>query len=370
MVFRNTDTGVPDPGLKSDSASGMFVNFLDKCLVTGFGGASISSITRSGSVVTVVTATAHGLAPTLQTYRYVLIAGVEQTEYNGTFKATIINTTTFTYPITTTPISPGTSSTAMTVKIAPAGWTKPFTGTNSAAFKQPAGSNGMYLFVEDTVGINGLLYRGYETMSNIGTGTNPFPAGAYLSWYKWSTSGIDWVFITNGKFFYFISLCSYTSYYSYWVIAFGDFTSYLIAPDNYNTILIGNALSTQACNFMCLGNGTGRYIARSWAQTGAAFSFANWTDGISGAYIGGQGFSYPEPNRNAFIVSPVYINDGCKRGVLPGFLNPLHAARIFADLDFIQGTGDYAGRLYLYKYLGGSNAPANTAALFEVSDTW
>lgn len=65
------------------------------------GAIAISSITWSSSVVTVTTATAHGI-PAGQTIEGT-IAGVTPSAYNGTFACTETGTNTFTYPLASNP---------------------------------------------------------------------------------------------------------------------------------------------------------------------------------------------------------------------------------------------------------------------------
>ena len=60
---------------------------------------SITSLTRSGTTVTAVTSSAHGLASNIEA----TIAGANETEYNGTFTITVLDETTFTYEITGSP---------------------------------------------------------------------------------------------------------------------------------------------------------------------------------------------------------------------------------------------------------------------------
>ncbi len=67
---------------------------------------SITSLTRSGSTVTAVTASDHQFGST----QTVTISGAAETEYNGAQVATVIAANSFTYPITTTPSSPATGT--------------------------------------------------------------------------------------------------------------------------------------------------------------------------------------------------------------------------------------------------------------------
>lgn len=69
-------------------------------------GASISSITRSGTTATVTTTAAHGLA----TGDYVAIAGANQADYNITASITVLTTTTFTYTVANSPTTPATGT--------------------------------------------------------------------------------------------------------------------------------------------------------------------------------------------------------------------------------------------------------------------
>lgn len=67
---------------------------------------TVTSITRSGSTATVTTSAANPL----QTGDTVIIAGADQTEYNGTFTITVLTDTTFTYAVSGTPATPATGS--------------------------------------------------------------------------------------------------------------------------------------------------------------------------------------------------------------------------------------------------------------------
>ena len=69
-------------------------------------GATVSSITRSGSTATVITTTAHGFT----SGQKVVVSGATQTEYNGAFTITSTGPSTFTYPVTGTPATPATGT--------------------------------------------------------------------------------------------------------------------------------------------------------------------------------------------------------------------------------------------------------------------
>lgn len=364
QVFKSTDYGAPT----FTSAANSVPNILDMCLVQGYNAVNISSLTRNGTTITAVTSIAHNLTLNHQTYRIITISGANESGYNGNFKITaaqIINITTFTYEIATTPASPATGG-SLTVKTASAGWTKVFTNnTSQSVFKQPVGSNGFYLNVYDTGStVGGWGCKGFETMSDLNTGTNPMPAAAWLGTYRDTAAAQTWILITNGKFFYFLHN---TTSYGYWIWCFGDFPSFSVNADIYNTCLIADTYSTQTCNFMQFNSVTGHYVFRDVAQTGNAFMFGCYSDSATPTFMGVGYLPYPDTVRNALMVASVYIHSSQgRRGVLPGILNPLHSSRCFADFDVIVGVGDYAGKLFLAKYIFSSSS----WALFEISDTW
>jgi hypothetical protein len=67
---------------------------------------NVTSITRSSNTATVTTAAAHGLA----TGDYVTITGATQSDYNGIYQITVLSTTTFTYTVANTPVTPATGT--------------------------------------------------------------------------------------------------------------------------------------------------------------------------------------------------------------------------------------------------------------------
>lgn len=81
---------------------------------------------------------------------------------------------------------------------APAGWTKAFTGTGKAAYRMAtgAGKSGAYLRIVDQLDSGrGARWRGYESMTDVDTGTNPVPTVAQVSgdgfycWKSWTNDG-------------------------------------------------------------------------------------------------------------------------------------------------------------------------------------
>jgi len=105
-------------------------------------GATVSSITRSGSTATVITQTAHGFA----TGQKVVVSGATQSEYNGAFTITSTGPQTFTYSVTGTPATPATGTILLqagdtTDLVALAGVERPALATNvQFVFTRPDGT--------------------------------------------------------------------------------------------------------------------------------------------------------------------------------------------------------------------------------------
>lgn len=75
---------------------------------------AVQSLTRSGSTVTATFNAAHLLASNVN----VIIAGADQSEYNGTFPITVTGEDVFTYEIVGTPITPATGTITATADVA------------------------------------------------------------------------------------------------------------------------------------------------------------------------------------------------------------------------------------------------------------
>lgn len=207
---------VVDTGVKhftSDMPNGPVVNglagsmiaFLDACLVTGWDLKTVTIVVASG-VATVSWSGTHGAMPDV----VVLISGVTGglTGLNGEQRVvTKPSGSTLTFA---TSVPDGAASGTISMKVAPLGWTKEFTGTNKAVYRSSdlTGSR-HYLRVDDSAA-NVTRVVGYETMSDVDTGAGPFPTVAQMSgggyWHKCWTAGNtganQWLLFGDSKIFY------------------------------------------------------------------------------------------------------------------------------------------------------------------------
>jgi hypothetical protein len=370
-VFRNTDFGAPT----NTSAAGALIAILDACLVNGYGSQTVTSITRTDTTATVTVPTAH----LLKDGTFIRISGATQTDYNGDFAITVMGANTFTYQVANSPATPATGT--ITSKVAPANWTKPFSGTNLAAYKQGAGSNGMYLRIDDIASTSNSLpkARGYENMSDINTGTMGFPTDAQYgtglnsAMVKSISSATEWCILATEKILY---LCSESATGLRGFHVFGDIASYKNG-DIYNTVIITNKSgvyvdqqSAFMATFLSSDNAdlSGHFMVRASTQSGTAITCGKYSEGMT--RLGNAG-TYPSPVDNALHIAEITITEsnGGRRGTLPGVWNPLHS-RPFSTADIILGTGDFTGKKFMAFDFGSNYSGSVGQILLEISNTW
>ena len=278
-----------------------------------------------------------------------------------------------------------------------AGWTKAFSGTNKAAYKQGAGGGGLqfYLRVDDSLLAVQATAVGYETMSDVDTGTGPFPTSGQLTAGTYFPKSVSadtvvrpWMVVATNRAFYLyvhFDATDITASTSYKLMAFfGDITSYK-SGDQYNCMILGNYTSATATNNFANTSANlatqlnGHYLARSYTQTGASIPVAKIIDymrnGVS-ERIGAGGSAavpYPDPMTGGMLLAPVYVTEGITgvatvRGVMPGLWAPLHNLP-GNHYDTFSGSGVFAGQTFtLLDSTNGGNARLRVA--LETSDTW
>lgn len=258
----------------------------------------------------------------------------------------------------------------------PAGWTKPFSGTNKAGYKQGAGSSGFYLRVEDTT-TSAARVKGCEDMTGIDTTVSDFPTNVQFSGGLYmqknnSAAAYQWELIANEKFF--TLLIAHTSDNNRrQLMCFGDIVSNK-SGDAFNTILIAptqastSDLVTSYLQANLMGSYQGHFLVRPHTQVGSAVNVSKMSVGTQSALGGSNGIAYPSPIDGALHLAPIFITEpnAGLRGKLPCVWNILHNAP-FQQGDIITGTGDFAGKTFLASNTGYT---AGYQALFEISDTW
>lgn len=383
-LFRSTDFGAPS--LTGQVSS--LINVFDACLVNGYGQQNISTMTHSGGVVTVTTASSHNLT----SHSRQTIAGANESGYNGEFMITVTSPNTFTYQAAGITVSPATGT--LTTKSASAGWTKPYTGTNLAAFRPGAGPR-HYLRIDDTTTTQARAYC-YEDMTAISSGTNQFPTTVQLSggFYVRKSVSADavartWILIADDSTMYFYSDTGATiSYSQISMFGFGKYTTYKIG-EVYNTFIsgcVGNGYTTEYFSYLATWTGTvlnssdtGMYSCRS--HTGVAQSVVCAKIGDyakSGQTYSGyaNGMPYPSPIDGGLWLKLIEVVEGgasanlsLVRGSMPGLYQPLHAVP-FSPFDIFDGNGALAGKKFLVVPTVAAFNYDRGQMILDISMTW
>jgi hypothetical protein len=357
---------------------GTLIPVLDM-LVNGTTTASVTSITRSGAIATVTTAVNHGYV----NLQLVTIAGANEPEYNGEFVITVTGLTQFTYTVVGTPATPATGT--ITYRLAGSGWTKPFTGTNLAMYRQPSGSNMFYFRVDDTSATVPLI-RGFETASDITGGTGPFPTVAQMATggflFK-NAATVPYVIVCNGPTVYLwintgnVAGAGTTAQMFTW----GDFTSYKTG-DIYNTLICTEVTSATLNDTVAITANAavntaylsvvaaGFWATRSHTQIGSAVTLGRHTDVAktsNTAVIGSNGIAYPSAVDGGLYIAPIFVHENALaviRGSMNGIWAPCHN-RAIGNGDTFAGTGTLAG-----KNFEAFHNNATGQVFLEMSNTW
>lgn len=385
-----------------NGAAGYLTDLLDAVLVDGFGSRTITSASITAGVCTLgFTSSA---AQPLDSV--VLVAGCTPATgtLNGRQKVTASSGTSLSFA---TAATGAVTTSSPTVKTAPLGWTKAYTGTNKRAYKASAPeATGLYLRVDDT-GAQRMLVQGYETMADVDTGTGPFPTSAIsaaagqtgggYSWWKDTgsgTTGIPW-FLVGDDGGFFLCIAPYKSVGATNLMRsiyfFGDINS-VKSGDAFGCLLTGQGDdASDASKLVNLANVTpassGSCLARLHNGIGAAVSTMR-TLGPYPAAIGSGSSSwytqYPNPVNNGLVAVDMEILTGAAsgggahlRGTLPGMKGLCQAVGVALQSgDRITGTDDFAGRTLVAMRCSASpggqvtDPAAPGAVLFDVTGPW
>lgn len=377
-----------------NGVAGSLIGLLDACLCTGFGLRSATSLVVSGGVATLTLASDAKNGNLL--HSVILVEGVTGalTALNGEQRVTVASSTTLSF---TTAAADGTAAGTITVKTAPAGWEKKFSGTNKAVFKSLSPeANTSYLRVDDT-GTTNANVRAYESMADVDTGTGAAPTVAQLAsggyWVKSSAANATvnrWDLFADARAFYYAP-AAYSGgsptaigqgcYFFGDIVAYKSGDAFAVAlfaassaPGNsphFGSVLLG-AQSGSAARFLRAYTGLGSAVA----------AFSPPVSGASNNYSGAESTMgvFPAPTDGGLRVSAIQATEvaasgdtSVLRGVLPG---PYHVPQSGLASYFQRGDTVALGNKKLYVVYAGSSfsdTGANTSggrACFDITGPW
>ena len=320
----------------------------------------------------------------------VVVAGATPDGLNGEARVLTASSTHITFA-TTAP--DGAASGTITVKAAPVGWDRPYSGTNKAVFRSadPA-ANGHYLRVLDT-SAQFARVTGYTAMTTVDAGTGPFPTSAQFSgggyWHKSIQADgtpVTWKLFGDSRFF--VLAIAYASphgpdYSAAAALCFGDPIALKTGGDPWSTALVCSSSSysdhrgIEDVSTQSSAGGGATCMARAASATGSGVLVDARTYSI-GALSGADASlgQYPSSVDGRLRLMPVFWREQGgsyppPRAVAPGFLYvPQYGAgAAFADGSSITGTGDLAGRRLVAVRAALSVMAANPEGVYFIDAT-
>jgi hypothetical protein len=382
--------------------AGALIGVLDACLVNGFGALTVSSLTVTGGVATLTFTAPHGyeLDQVLLIGGSTVTGGVPGALNGNKDIASIPTTSSITFAAAG--VADQTATGAITAIAAPAGWTKPFAGTNKAAYLSgnPAAKQ-CYLRVDES-GIEPRSARvvGYEAMTDVDTGTGPFPTNTQISGgYYWdksntaSSASREWFLIADDRIFYFMPVSTTSTPTNGGpFLVFGDIAEWN-STDAYSVIISGSPTFDGGSNntpVYSMGytqanpDSDSNYVhaPRSYTQLGtsvrqtqhAPMSFGVGTYSGYTAHISKT--PYPNPADNGLIVCPLYIAMGAAqagyRGHVPGvYFSPQNLGGTLTERRTrFDAVVQLAGRNLLAVRSGRQDQGVTGVTLFDVDGPW
>lgn len=384
--------------VKAGNAAGSIIALLKASLIDGFGQVTLTSLTVSGGVATAVV----NAGDTFDPHAVILLDGATPAVLNGEQRVSTSDSTHFTFA-TTAP--DGTATGTITAKYAPVGnWQQTYTGTNKAVFKSThLEANGHYLRVDESANTQLARVVGYESMTDVDTGTGPFPTDAQNAgggrWYRSASNNAtasEWLVVSDGRLFYFCNalyagVIAPDKGYGIW--PFGDAVALADGGDAWCTILSSSMTNSSygygsvSCGSSAPSANWGVYAARAASAASGAVGMGvrpyighynsesgallanNTSFGVAGATADGK-----------LIPSPVFLFSGGGADVysprcdLPGLYHlPYSGAKgQFSNREILSGVGALAGRtlLAVRSSAGNLNAEVDGVTLFDLTGPW
>ena len=397
---------------------GDLVTMLDACLINGFALKAIDTLTFADGIATATISSGHAYRP----FQVVEIAGAEQTEYNGQFRVLTATMTTFTYAVTGTPVSPATTATSLSAKVAPLGWEKPFSATHKAAYRSKNPQSPQNILLIDNSLKTPNYTTGWAKWANVGIvedlsdidtivgaqapydPNNPTQnwkqvTASQWGWYKWfhargpqyesngdsGGGGRNWVLIGDDRlFFLFCTNAAGYGWYGRNSYCFGDIISFK-PGDNYATVLAADDNYSGMSNYWSYpgqfsGYGlvssldfTGKVLLRNHTQLGNPVRFGLTSlNTNNGQQICGRGPTpFPNGSDYSLWLLPTYVRqeDGHMRGILPGMLW-MPQDRPYSDQTIVDNVVGQEGRRFLLVRTQYSSETEGAQIAFDITGPW
>ena len=370
--------------------AGTLISALRAFLITGFAAVDAVSATALGGIATIYLPAGQSF----EEHSVVLMSGALSGE------ARVLTSASDRITIETSEPD-GQISGPINVRYAPVGgWQELFAGAkaNVAVFRSAdlTGSR-MFLRIDDSAGAAARVV-GYESMTDIDTGTGAFPSAAQVAgggyWHKAQAAvavAVRWKFVGDAKFFAH-AICPYTGsssgdYSSAPCRGFGD--PLVMSPNGDAWSCVLSVSSSASVNSLAVGsfdaNGLsgsngGVYSPRAFSGLGSSLMFdARPLTGSSG-YSGVDSTlgACPSTIDGQVKTSIVYVKESGNalappRSVVPGihYIPQSGLISVLSDGDVLLGSGNLRGhRLLSVGVAGGATSVAFGRYLLDMTGPW
>jgi hypothetical protein len=269
-----------------------------------------------------------------------------------------------------------------------AGWSKPFTDTNRAAFRMGSGRLRAYLRVDEansTLATEARI-QSFEGMTDIDSGTDPVASAGHLILKKSAaadSSSRQWWLAADDRTFVL-----FTHYDASGVVSgtyFGEFFSFL-PNDDYGVALISRYWENTN-NWIAGIEGIGMTAQAGYSAMNGHYVFRDSTGLVKSPQcdvVAGFGdiancngtVAFPNPANGGLLLAPLFIRMSdapgvVLRGRLRGIWAPSHpyTAITYAQGDTVGGVGQLTGRSFLHVGRVANSANTNGRMFVEASDT-
>ena len=366
--------------------AGTLLAVLDALLVNGWGSATAASVTVASGVATAAFAS----TTEWEVGAVIEVSGATPGALNGPARVLSSTGNAITF---TTAAPDGAATGTIAIKYASAGWGKPYTGSNMAAYRsQDMQSPRHYLRVRDSYGQYATVC-GYETMTAISTGTGRFSRNANLDsnqsvWEKSlvaDATPIPYLVAADSRAVLIAMACgaSYgATYVTSNVRGFGDPIPLAPSGDAWCTMLSASVSGANSSADGALSGGAGvndGSVVAARAASGVA-GVQTLTPapvaGNAGAASGADVTFGPAPSaaNGAVLLSAtrLALADGTTRAMVPGVYHVPQsgAAALFARGDVHSGAGELEGRRLYAVNVGASVYLTDGLAFVDLTGPW
>lgn len=364
---------------------GSLIAVLDACLVNGWGLLTASAVNVAGGVATATFTASH----VYEVDSVILVAGAGTPTLNGEQRVTAISSLTVSW------LAPGVAdgpvSGTVTVKLAPAGWSKAFAGTNKAAYRSLSPSaTGAYIRI-DHASAKVARMRAYSAMTDIDTGSDPTPTDAQVAGGCYApvsnvadASARRWMIVASDRCMHILIAHSAAYPDDYGLQVAGDFPS-LKAGDAYRVLVVGEIGDNSSGgspginnSIHAYGGSVGAYVMRPYAQVGGAISAYLYKPGFVQAVSSGHNNHPigPNPINNGLDICPTLFLEqganGSRRGEVPGVYGiPHYLGSGFDNKTRINAAVGLPGHtLISVRYWGQPTLAQSYRAAIDITGPW